>query len=189
MCPLQRGFISKSNRAEPSGSGAKRTHPSALSIIWKKSLHISSSGLLQVSLLKAYIVLIQLTVSIPKSHFFCWKLQPCRKKADHITKKKKKRFSLKDWLKIGKLKRNFRFTQYITIKTSARHLLDIFRDLNKHALRFQTALISQSRNVLDWCPPFLPILHRHNQLRVRQIIKIPQSRQKCTELHTWITRT
>lgn len=69
MCPLQRGFISKSNMAAPSGNGAKRTRPSALSIIQKKSLHISSSGLLQVSLLRGYTVSIQLTVSVPESNF------------------------------------------------------------------------------------------------------------------------
>lgn len=193
MCPLQRGFISKCNTAAPSGNEAKRTHPSALSIIQKKSLHISSSGLLQVSLLRIYTVMIQLTVSVPESHFSAENGNHAEEQptttSNYQLKKKSFPLKWKDWLKIEERKRNFRFILYITIKTSARHLLDICRNLNKHELRFQTALISQSRNVLDWCPPFLPILDRHNQLRVKQVIKRPQSRQKCTELQEWICRT
>lgn len=161
MCPLRKGFISKSNMAAPSGIGAKRTHPSALSIIQKKSLNISSSGLLQVSLLRSYTVSTQLTISVPESHFSA---ETCNHAEEQQTttsnyqfkkKTKKKTFPLKAWLKMGQRMRNFRFIQYITIKTSPRHLFDICRDLNKHELKLQTALISQLRNVLDWySPPF-----------------------------------
>lgn len=114
MCPLQREFISKSNMAAPSGNGAKRTHQSALSIIRKKSLHISSSGLLQVSLLRSYTVSIQLFLfQNPTFLLKTATMQKNNRPQCQITSLKKKKLSTEALVENGSVKEDFKiYTVY-----------------------------------------------------------------------------